>query len=281
MRILVTGKTGRLGRALVKLLSKDYKVIAPTRKEMDIKIPSTIDYIKKISPDVIIHTAAVTSVDYCEKNKKEAYDVNVKGTFFVALGASLCNAKMVYVSTDYVFNGEKNSPYKEWDETVPVNYYGFSKLKGEEITIKFVKKFFVVRTAWLFGSPEKDDFVDVVLKYAKEEKEVRFTEDHIGSPSYVYDVADAIKLLIETDYYGIYHIVNKGETTRKGFAEKIFKIKNMKRVVKGVKGEDVGFIAKRPFYTALSCELFEQTLKKRLRPWEDALADYLKNTCKD
>ncbi len=281
MKVLITGGTGRLGRTLCKLLSKTYEVIAPSKKEMDLREKNVIEYIKRSSPGVVIHTAALTSVDYCEKNKMEAYLVNVVGSFYIAKASSLCNAKMVYVSTDYVFDGKMKRPYHEKDIANPVNYYGITKLQGERIIQDIVKKFFIVRTAWLFGSEGKEDFIDFVLKESKERKELKFTDDHIGSPSYVKDIAKAIQILIESDYYGIYHIVNKGEATRKIFAEEVLKVKNIRKKIMGVKGNDVGFIAPRPYYTVLSPELFENRFKVKIRSWKDALWDYLKNTCKD
>lgn len=283
MKIFITGGTGKLGFALKEVLSsKTHYVVAPPRKEFDItKRKEVIKKLVETNPDVVIHTAALTSVDECELDKNKAFNINVLGTLNVVEATKIIGAKFVYISTDYVFDGEKFYPYHEWEPENPVNYYGVTKYQGERIVMAKLTKAFVVRTAWLYGSKTKPDFVEVVLSQISKQNLPKFTKDHIGSPSYTKDVALAIANLISTEYYGIYHIVNRGEATRLDFAREILKIKGIQKRIDGTTGDRIGFVAKRPYYSVLSPQLFETIFSYKFRDWQDALRDYLTHSCKD
>ncbi len=298
MRILVTGACGMLGRDLVEVLSKKHKVVGLDVKSPKSKVQSPksvkfveadiankeeiIEAICDVKPEVVIHAAAYTDVDGCEKNKDLAYKVNSTGTQNVALACKRCNAVMAYISTDFVFDGEEKRPYLENDKPNPLSVYGKSKLAGERHVSSLLDRYFIIRTSWLFGKHGKN-FVNTILKLAKEKKELRVVNDQIGSPTYTKDLAYAIKKLI-TDHrspitdFGVYHISNSGSCSWYEFAQEILRVTSYELRVKGISSEELNRPARRPRFSVLDNSRYIKTVGEPLRLWQKALREYLKTS---
>lgn len=277
MKILITGSKGQLGSELVEFLSKDNKVYGFGHKELDITDKNlVINTVSKIVPDIVIHCAAFVDADGCESNIKTAFDVNTIGSGNVAIASKKTKSAMVYISTDYVFDGKKKSPYLESDIQNPISVYGISKYGGELIVKHFLDKFFIVRTSWLFRKEGKN-FVNTILRLAKDKKELRVVNDQVGSSTYIPDLAKAISALISTNYYGIYHITNSGECSWYEFTKKILeyaKIKNVK--VTPILTEELNRSAPRPKYSVLANFNLEKKKIYKMRNWELTLKDFFK-----
>jgi len=278
-RILVTGAKGMLGRDLIGILrssfSKD-EVIGWDIEEIDIrKEDDSVSKIEALRPEVVIHLAAYTDVDGCESDQERAFGVNAEGTRHVALAASKCRAKMIYLSTDYVFDGEKRKPYLESDPPHPLNVYGHSKLKGEQYVQEGGGDFIVIRTQWLYG-PFGRNFVDSILRQAGERKTLSIVDDQTGSPTYTVDLAKAIRDLIQADARGIFHVANSEVCTWYAFGQAILNLSGIHRVkVLPMSSKELGRPAARPSYSVLNCQKLEKETGRTMRPWSDALKDYL------
>jgi len=223
LRVLVIGATGQLGSEVCKVLQETHEVIPATRQEADItNLPQILSLAKLVIPDIIINAAAYTDVDGCESNREKAFLVNAVGARNVAIAAREVGAKLVHISTDYVFDGGKDEPYLEYDPPNPVNIYGWSKLVGEQMVREQNPRSFILRVAWLYSAHGRN-FVKTMLKLAREQEEIRVVKDQRGTPTFVGDVAHQIKLLIETHCYGLYHCTSQGSCTRFQFAVEIFK----------------------------------------------------------
>jgi dTDP-4-dehydrorhamnose reductase len=277
--LLVVGAKGMLGRDLMGILhssfSKD-EIIGWDIDEMDIqKEDESVTKIEKLRPEIVIHIAAYTDVDGCESDKERAFAVNAEGTRHVALAASKCHAKMVYLSTDYVFDGEKREPYLENDSPHPLNVYGHSKLKGEQYVQEWVKDSLIIRTQWLYG-PFGKNFVDSILRQAREKGALSIVNDQIGSPTYTADLAKAISGLIRLDARGIFHVANRDLCSWYTFGRAILKLSGVNRVkVVPISSKELGRPAARPSYSVLNCQKFEKETGLTMRPWSEALKDYL------
>jgi len=277
--ILVLGVKGMLGRNLTDILrssfSKD-EVIGWDIEEMDIqKEDETVTKIEKLGPEIVVHTAAYTDVDGCELDKEKAFAVNAEGTKHVALAVSKCRAKMVYLSTDYVFDGEKGEPYLESDSPHPLNVYGHSKLKGEQYVQEWIKDSLIIRTEWLYG-PFGKNFVGSILQQAREKSTLSIVNDQIGSPTYTADLAKAICELIQFDARGIFHVTNSDLCTWYAFGQAILKLSGVNRVsVLPISSKELGRPAARPSYSALDCQKLKKETGWTMRPWSEALKDYL------
>jgi len=275
MRILVTGGRGMLGSALCPVLAGEHKPIEVDIDDFDVSSPSATDEVVKRSPELVCHLAAATDVDGCEENAVRAYLTNSLGTRNVALGCQRLNIPMLYLSTDYVFDGEKGEPYRELDEPRPINIYGRSKLQGEWYVSHLLKSFYIVRSSWLFGRGGRN-FVNEILRLAKEKPELEVVRDQVGSPTYALDLALALKALLESGRFGIYHITNSGFCSWYEFAVRILESAGVKRVrVIPTDSQSSRRPARRPKYSVLSNWTAQHTLKHTMRPWEDALAEYL------
>jgi len=278
-RILVIGAKGMLGRDLMGILhstcSKD-EIIGWDIEEIDIqKEDESITKIEKLRPEIVIHIAAYTDVDGCELDKEKAFAVNAEGTKHVALAASKCDAKMVYLSTDYVFDGEKREPYSESDPPHPLNVYGHSKLKGEQYVQEGVKDSLIIRTQWLYG-PFGRNFVDSILQQAKVKSVLSIVKDQLGSPTYTLDLARAISELIRVEARGIFHVTNSDFCTWHAFAETILKLAGVNRVkVLPISSKELGRPATRPSYSVLSGQKLKKETGLTMRSWTEALKDYL------
>jgi len=278
-RILVVGAKGMLGRDLMSILhssfSKD-EIIGWDIEEIDIrKEDESITKIEKLRPEILIHLAAYTDVDGCELDKEKAFAVNAEGTRHVAMAASKCHAKMVYLSTDYVFDGEKREPYLENDPPHPLNVYGHSKLKGEQYVQEWVKDSLIIRTQWLYG-PFGKNFVDSILRQAREKNALSIVNDQIGSPTYTADLAKAISGLIQFGARGVFHVANSDLCTWYTFGRAILELSGVNRVrVVPISSKELARPAARPSYSALNCQKLAKETGLTMRPWSEALKDYL------
>ncbi|MBR6013308.1 MAG: dTDP-4-dehydrorhamnose reductase [Selenomonadaceae bacterium] len=274
--ILVTGITGQLGYDVTRELEKrGEKFIGTTRKEIDLSTEEgTKNFILKNKPDAVIHCAAYTAVDKAEEEAELAITVNGLGARRIAEACREIDAKMIFVSTDYVFGGDGKTPYEVTDEKNPVNTYGRSKLLGEDAVSMILKKYFIVRTSWVFGSNGKN-FVKTMLNLADKNKKLKVVNDQIGSPTYTPDLAKLLVDMVQTENYGYYHATNEGFCSWAEFAEEIFKQAGKKVEVEKISTADYPTPAKRPFNSRLSKKSLDDAGFERLPAWEDALKRYL------
>lgn len=283
MKYLITGAGGQLGfdvrRELLKRGVAQEDIAAPSSKELDITDANTVEnYVENFQPNVIIHSAAYTNVDGAEENQEICEKVNVEGTKNLLHAAEKAEAKIIYISTDYVFDGKNPEPYDVDDETNPQSVYGQTKLAGEKI-VRDYPKHFIVRTAWVFGVNGRN-FVKTMLKVANGREEVSVVDDQIGSPTYTVDLAKLLVDLSESDKYGTYHATNEGFCSWAEFTEEIYKDADLDTRVKKVSTEEYAEIAgrpqaKRPHYSKLNKKKIEQNGFERLPSWQDAVKRYI------
>ena len=276
IKVLVTGAQGQLGLELCKQLIKneEVQVIAASRHDLDIiDLNQVKDKLLVIRPDIVINCAAYTAVDQCEVEHEKAYQVNALGAKHLAIVCDELGAKLIHISTDYVFDGEVALPRREDDGVAPQSIYGSSKLLGEQYIKTFCKKYFIIRTAWLYG--EGNNFVRTMLKLAKTNKELNVVGDQFGSPTSTKDLAKVIIELMQTEYYGTYHGTCEGECSWYDFACKIFEIKGIDIKVNKVTSEEFVRPAKRPKYSVLDNFMLKLYGLNSFRHWEEALRDYL------
>ncbi|WP_022793407.1 dTDP-4-dehydrorhamnose reductase [Marinococcus halotolerans] len=276
-KVLITGGNGQLGRALKQLFEEDYEVISYGKDELDVSNYNEVKKAIRLNlPNIIIHTAAYTDVEGAEDlNKKElAYLVNSFGTRNVAIEAEYANAKLIYISTDYVFDGEHIKKINEFTSTNPLNSYGLSKLEGENFVKNFHSKFFIVRTSWVFGHGGKN-FVNTMLNLSKSKDELRIVNDQIGSPTYAIDLANSIKQFSSSNLYGTYHVTNSGECSWYEFAKEIFRIKNIEINIIPVTSQEFPTKARRPKYSVLENLSLKLNNFEAMPHWKNALLRYL------
>lgn len=274
MKIFLTGANGQLGRELQKRLTgTDF--MATDLPEMDITDVETVSaMIGDYKPDVVIHCAAYTQVDAAEEKMDLAWRINVIGAQNVAMACRSVNASMVYISTDYVFDGKLGRFYTEFDAVNPLGVYGKSKYAGEVLARQANERLYVLRTAWLYG--EGPNFVRTMLKLGQERDELQVVNDQYGCPTSTVDLAEAVLRIIGTGRYGTYHVVGSGVTTWHGFARKVFELSGNTRVrVMPVTTEQFVRPALRPAYSPLDTRLLRLALGWSPRPWEEALTEYL------
>jgi len=273
MKIIVTGSKGQLGKELLKLFSDD-DIIGVDIDEMDITdAEQTVNFISEVNPDIVIHAAAMTDVDGCEKNREAAYKVNILGTRNVALACQKTNSEMIYVSTDFVFAGDKDENYNEFDIPSPLSIYGKSKLEGEKLVKELLNKFYIVRTAWLYG--DGHNFVKTMLSLAENKDSLSIVSDHQGTPTYAKDLAIAISKIIDSGLYGTYHASNDGSCSWYDFAKKIFELKGIDIDVNPTTAEKFGSPTERPAYSVMDNFALESQDIYSMRDWVEALKDYL------
>ncbi|HDR4894036.1 dTDP-4-dehydrorhamnose reductase [Bacillus thuringiensis] len=277
MKVLVTGAKGQLGQDLVSLLKEQtWEIFGVGREELNITDEKQVsEKVLLIQPDIIIHTAAYTQVDQAESDEEAAFKVNAEGTKYLAQAAEVVGAKFCYVSTDYVFDGTKETPYKAGDQTNPQTVYGKSKLVGEQYTQEYCSKSYIVRTSWVFGL-YGNNFVKTMLRLAEENKELGIVHDQVGSPTYTTDLARFIISLVQTDKYGLYHGSNSGVCSWYEFAKEIFKQSNIEILVNPLKTEDFPRPAARPKYSVLDKGMIEENGFESFQNWKEALKDFLK-----
>jgi dTDP-4-dehydrorhamnose reductase len=276
MRIVVTGANGQLGQELVRQLQQtDVELYPFTKNDLDITNESIVnEVVKKIKPDIIINAAAYTKVDQAEVEEETAYLVNAIGQRSLAVAAEKVGAKICYISTDYVFDGNSTIPYREYDKTNPLGVYGKSKFVGEELTKSLCSRYFIVRTAWVYGKFGQN-FVKTMLRLAKEKEEIDVVNDQIGSPTYTVDLARFIIELVQTEKFGIYHCTNSGSCSWYEFAKTIFEESNISVKVNPITTEQFPRPAARPKYSVLDNFAMKVNGFPMLRHWREALKEFL------
>lgn len=269
MKILVTGAKGMLGRDLCPMLEdNDYEVIETDIDTLDITNELQVrEVLKREMPDYVIHCAAYTNVDKAEEDLSTAEKINSKGTENLAKACNANNIVLIYISTDYVFDGKKQTPYLPDDKTNPINNYGLTKLHGEEAVKKYCDKHYIARTSWLYGHHGKN-FVETMISL-KDKPEIKVVDDQTGCPTWTVDLSDAIISLIEEEPdYGIYHTCGGGHTTWYGFAKEIFNMSGLEVNIIPCTTEEFPRSAKRP-----ECSIMDNC--GLLRNWKLALKDYI------
>jgi len=273
MKILVTGAGGMLAADLIPLFEKDYHVIGLTRKELDITNKEAVwNILKDTTPDVVINCAAYTNVDKAEEQKKEAFKVNGIGVSNLADVCSKLGIQLCHISTDYVFDGKKSVPYTPFDCPNPINFYGQSKLAGEKYIHWICNKFYIVRTSWLYGVKGKN-FVKTIIEISKEKDVIKVVDDQIGSPTWTVTLAEGIKKIILSGYYGIHHITDKSEggISWYQFAKEILNIMGYDINVVPIKSQQYPTVAKRPSYSVLDTFFTEIITDFKPPHWKESL----------
>ena len=267
-KILVTGSKGMLGCDLCPILKKEgYKVIETDIDNLDItNFLITEKMLLKHNPNIIIHLAAYTDVDKAEDNIETARKINFEGTKNLAKICSKLDIKLIYISTDYVFDGLKNSPYEPQDKPNPINNYGLSKLEGENTIKKYCKNYIIARTSWLYGIYGKN-FVETMLKLSNKEN-LKVVNDQTGCPTWTKDLSNALIKLIKENKIGIFHVCSSGQTTWYNFAKEIFNQMNLKVNISPCTTEEFKSTAKRPKYSVMNNNNI-------IRNWKSALYEYL------
>lgn len=274
MKILITGSNGQLGREINKQFGDQYELILTDIDILDITDYKQVrDIFAKTKPQIVIHCAAYTNVDGAETDYDGAFKVNVIGSQALASQCLEYNARMVYVSTDYVFDGCTDQAYCEYSSTNPQSVYGKTKLLGEEIVQRILSRHYIVRTAWLYGDGK--NFVKTMLNLVQEKDNLQIVNDQIGSPTYTKDLASTIFRLLDTDAYGTYHASCNGQCSWYDFAKKIFELKGIHALVQPVSTEAFPRLARRPQHSVLRNYMLEMTIGDTMRNWEEALKDYL------
>lgn len=270
MKAIVTGAKGMLGADLVEeLKNSNFEVIALDYSDFDITNKNDMKKLILEKPGVVINCAAYTNVDLAETEKEKCALINIEGVKNLTLACKECNSILVQISTDYVFDGTKES-YNEIDVKNPINYYGETKSKGEDFIISNLKNYYIVRTSWLFGKNGKN-FVDTISKLAKEKQELKVVDDQKGKPTFTKDLSEALIKLISTKMpFGVYHITNSGICSWFEFAKKIIEINKSTCIIKPCTTLDFPRPAKRPKFSVLNNNKFNL-----LRSWESALKEYL------
>lgn len=276
MKILVTGARGMLGSDLCDILSCEHDVTGVDIEDFDISFASqTREVIGKVAPQVVIHCAAYTDVDRGESESEKAFRINAEGTHNVALACREAGSTLVYLSTDYVFDGESPRPYVETDAPRPVNVYGASKLEGERFVQELVSSHFVVRTSWLFGLHGRN-FVDTIIGLGQDKQAIEVVDDQVGCPTFTRDLCLALSSVVGSSDYGTYHVCNAGRCSWFEFAQKILQLwgPSETRIVPA-KSVRLRRAATRPSYSVLDTSHFQRTFGFFLRDWREALTEYI------
>ena len=274
--ILITGILGQLGYDLAKEFTKrGVEYIAPSLEELELTTEAGAkNFILDKKPEMVVHCAAYTAVDKAESEAELALTVNGLGTRWVAEACREVGAKMIYISTDYVFGGDGKTPYEVNDEKKPMNVYGRSKLLGEDAVTAVVDEHFIVRTSWVFGI-NGNNFIKTMLKLGQTKKKLNVVNDQIGSPTYTPDLAKLLADMSETDKYGTYHATNEGFCSWADFAREIFEQAGLDVEVDGIPTIEYPTPARRPFNSRLSKKSLDEAGFDRLPPWQDAVKRYL------
>ena len=281
-KIIVTGCNGQLGKAINREYKGDreYELVNTDVEELDITdVEAVLKFVGEVKPYAIINCAAYTAVDKCEVDADNAYRINAIGPRNLAIAAERYGAKLMHVSTDYVFSGDGTRPYTEFDAPAPKSMYGTTKLAGEEFVKNFTKRYFIVRTAWLYG--EGKNFVKTMLRLAENNSEVNVVMDQVGSPTSATELAKAIKVLLPTDNYGIFHGTCEGVCSWADFTEEIFRLAGRDCKVNRITSEDYKKMfpgsADRPAYSVLENYMLKLTTGHMFADWKDAIAVYVRD----
>ena len=288
MRVLVTGANGMLGTDLCAMLEAGgheairtdvgarENVPADSWEHLDITSPQNVaDVILKHQPDAVVHTAAYTDVDGCERNPDRAYLLNAQGTWNVAAVCGAHNIALAYVSTDFVFDGTKTTPYTEFDTVNPLSHYGASKLAGEKLVAQLCRKHYTIRTQWLYGAHGKC-FPATMLNLAQTRKDLNVVVDQVGSPTHTVDLARTIIMLLHTPMYGTYHVANAGQCSWAELAQRTFELAGVTHVtVHPVPASEYPSPTRRPAYSVMRRYALELQGRDNLPPWQQSLAEFI------
>ncbi len=277
--IVLLGGNGQLGQDLQRVLKKDYRVLPYDLPGCDITDANRVmEIVKNDGPSVVINCAAWTDVPGCEVNDAKAFSINALGAKHVAAACARTGAKLVFVGSDYVFDGRKNSPYIETDLPGPVNVYGLTKLMGEYYVQAACERFFIVRTSGLYGIHEcqgkKTNFVETMLRLAREQEVLRVVDDEVLTPTFALNLAQQIKVLMATDDYGIYHATNNGSCSWFTFARRIFEIAKINVKIEKISARDFQSSVRRPAFSVLKNRALQNRGIDFMKMWDDALKDY-------
>lgn len=276
-RIIVTGCNGQLGRAINRELSGNNEIefVNTDVAELDItSIDKVMELAREVKPYAIINCAAHTGVDACETDVENAYRINAVGPRNLSIAASETGAKMIHISTDYVFDGKGTRPYVEFDKPNPQGVYGATKLAGENMVKDFAERYFIFRTAWLYGDGK--NFVKTMLRLAETNDQVRVVRDQVGSPTSTKELAGVIAHLLFTENYGLFHATCEGSCSWAEFAEEIFRLAGKATRVEGITTEEYHAPAARPAYSILENYMLKLTSDYKFADWHDAVAEYIK-----
>ncbi len=290
MKVLVTGAKGQLGSEIIHILKTgsssigkindaylSAEILGTDKSTLDI---TNLNNMRKIlgefNPNIVINTAAYTNVDDCEVNQDLAFKINAIGGKNMAVVCEELGAKLIYLSTDYVFDGNCRTPYREYDSPSPINIYGKTKYLGELYVGQFSTRYFIIRTSWLYGYNGKN-FVKTIMKSAAKKDYINVVDDQIGNPTNVEDLAYHILKVALTEDYGIYHCTGNGKCSWFEFACKIIELNKFNCKVNPIESKALGRIAKRPSYSSLDNSMLRCTVRDEMRQWEDALRVFINN----
>lgn len=276
-KIIVTGANGQLGRAinLQYAGNTEYELINTDVEELDItSIDKVMGFVREVRPYAIINCAAYTAVDACEKEEDLAFRINALGPRNLSIAAEETGAKMMHVSTDYVFDGNGSRPYREMDPTGPQGAYGRTKLAGENFVSEFGSRHYIIRTAWLYGDGK--NFVKTMLRLSETNDKVRVVMDQVGSPTSADELAKAIVYLLPTENYGLFHGTCEGDCSWAEFTKEIFRLAGKNTIVEAITSEEYGAAAKRPAYSILENYMLKMTTDFMFADWHDAIAEYIR-----
>ncbi len=275
MRTLIFGNKGQLGRDLMAVFRRECAVKGYDLPEVNIADESAVQpLVEQFGPDLIINAAAYTNVEAAENDLEGAYLANETGARNLAEIASHHQVPVVYISTDYVFDGKKGTPYLPTDPMAPLGVYGKSKAAGEHATMAANPRHFILRTAWLYG-PGGNNFVEKVLAAAASRPELKIVDDEVGSPTHTYDLAEVILTLAKTQHYGVYHAVNTGACNRFEFAQAFLELGGSTTPIQPCSASAFPSQAERPAYSVLDTSSLTEASGYTMRPWQDALAHYM------
>lgn len=275
MRLLLAGANGMLGRDMTVTLAARHELHPFPREALDITDFAQVwSAVAKVRPELVVNCAAYTDVDGCETERETAFRVNALGARNLAVAAHEAGAALLHMSTDYVFDGKGKTPYTEFDPPGPATFYGRSKLAGEEAVRHHCPRHYIVRSAWLYGRHGRN-FVHTILRLAAERDRLEVVDDQVGNPTWTREVARAIGELIETGAYGTYHATAEGECSWYDLACEALRLRNVSTLVEPVSTERFPRPAPRPAYSSLD-NLGLRALGIAMRPWQEALADFLK-----
>lgn len=282
-KIMITGCNGQLGRALNRLYEREQDItllntdVFPGENIVPLDITdvdAVLSFVRETRPDAIINCAAHTNVDKCETDIDNAYKINAVGPRNLSIAAAETGARLMHISTDYVFPGTENRPLTEFDAVGPTSMYGKTKLAGEEFVREFSEKHFIIRTAWLYGDGK--NFVKTMLRLAEDHREVNVVKDQFGTPTSAAELAKAVKYLLPTENYGLFHGTCEGSCSWADFAAEIFRLAEKDTKVNYITTEEFASPTKRPAYSILDNYMLRLTTDFTFAPWQDAIEEYMR-----
>lgn len=276
-KIIVTGCNGQLGRAVNQVYAgnTEYTCVNTDVGELDITdVDAVLAFAREIKPYAIINCAAYTAVDACETDEDAAFQINAVGARNLSIAATETDSKLIHISTDYVFPGDGVRPYRETDATGPKSAYGRTKLAGENFVRDFAGKYFIIRTAWLYG--DGNNFARTMLRLSETRDEVSVVMDQLGSPTSAAELAKAVAYLVPTENYGTFHGTCEGWCSWADFAEEVFRLAGKRTRVKAVTTEEYGSKTQRPAYSVLDNYMFRLTTDFEFADWKKAIAEYIR-----